>query len=546
MNKQLPEEIIEELNENINNLNTILNEFPGAVSHLNHEDNVIIPKEIFESLMSSEEKYKTLFDSSPTYTIFMGLDGKIIDLNKNAEMIAGYPRDKLIGKHFSQLDFLLEEEKPKYGERISKLLKGEPTTPYESRIMGNDGDIHWIDTHLSLMKKENTILGILIIATDVTERKKAEDELKASKEKFRQITESIDEVFWIIDPKMSKIIYVSPAYEKIWGRSCQSLYKNPKSWIDAIHPEDRERSINMIWGESGDKIDDVTSGFEYRIVKPSGKIAWIWTRAFLIKDESGDVYRVTGVAADITGQKKAEKEIKMLLDELKRSNQELQRFAHAASHDMLEPLRTITSFTQILEKRYKGQLDSDADEFIDYIVDASFRMRQMLVDLLEYSKVGAKEIKFRPVDMESILKNTVANLNDLIKRNSAAITHDPLPVVAGEKNQILLVLQNLISNAIKFKKPDEPPEIHISAQEDNKRKEYIFSVRDNGIGIENQYFDRIFTIFQRLHTIEKYHGTGIGLSITKRIIEKHGGRIWVESAYGTGTTFYFTLPNLEK
>ena len=382
---------------------------------------------------------------------------------------------------------------------------------------------------------------IIDMGSHVVIRKEDFESLKESEEKFRQIAETIGEVFWIIDPKMSKVIYISPAYQRIWGRTCQSLYDNPKSWIDSIHPEDRDYAIKMIWGDS-DKIDGVTEGFEYRVVRPDGKIVWIWARAFLIKDESGEISRITGVASEITGYKKAEEEIRTLLDELKRSNDELQQFAYVTSHDLQEPLRTIASFTQLLERRYKGKLDEDADEFIDYIVNASIRMKQMIKDLLKYSRVGTKQENYQQVCMENNLNDVIDNLNDLIKRSYAQITHDPLPMVFGDKSQLLLLLQNLIINAIKFRKEDEPPKIHISAVENLEKKEYVFSIADNGIGIEEQYFERIFTIFQRLHTSDEYQGTGIGLSIAKRIVERHGGRIWVESELSKGSVFYFTLP----
>ncbi len=193
-----------------------------------------------------------------------------------------------------------------------------------------------------------------------------------------------------------------------------------------------------------------------------------------------------------------------------------------------------------MERRYKGRLDEDADEFMGYIVDASVRMKQMILDLLEYSRVGTKQEMFRAIHMESELNDVLVNLNDLIERSRAEITHDPLPVVFGDESQLLLLLQNLITNAIKFRKENEPPRIHISAA--CEKNEYVFSISDNGIGIEEQYFDRIFTIFQRLHTREEYQGTGIGLSVAKRIVERHGGKIWVESEFGEGSTFYFSIP----
>ena len=500
-------------------------------------------KEIEDELKESKENYETLFESSPAYMILLGEDGRIKKVNKKAEEFAGVPREKLIGMHFTDLSFLHEELNIRV-ERVFKVLNREPVKPFETRIIEN-GHISWLYIQFELLKKEDKPSGVLIICNDITEFKKTECNLKNSEEKFRQIAENIGEVFWIIDPKMSKIIYISPAYERIWGRTCQSLYDNPRSWIDSIHPEDRDRAIGRIWGQS-DKIDGVSDGFQYRVIRPDGEVVWIWTQAFIITDESGEISRITGLASDITGYKKAEHEIKNLLAELKRSNEELQQFAYVTSHDLQEPLRTIASFTQLMERRYKGKLDEDADEFMGYIVDASVRMKQMIMDLLEYSRVGTKQEMYQTIDIESKLNNVLVNLNDLIERSRAEITHDPLPVVVGDKSQLLLLLQNLITNAIKFRKEEESPRIHISAVEDLEKNEYVFSIADNGIGIEEQYFERIFTIFQRLHTRDEYQGTGIGLSIAKRIVERHGGRIWVESEFGKGSIFYFTIPTVKS
>ncbi|OEC88099.1 MULTISPECIES: PAS domain S-box protein [Methanobacterium] len=236
-----------------------------------------------------------------------------------------------------------------------------------------------------------------------------------------------------------------------------------------------------------------------------------------------------------------EEKMKKLIIELRRSNAELQQFAYITSHDLQEPLRTIASFTQLLERRYKNKLDSDADEFIDYIVEASIRMKQMILDLLEYSRLTRVEKRCEPLKIEDMLLDIFDNLNLLIRENKAQITYKNLPKVFADESQLFRVFQNLIENAIKFKKENENPQIHISSYFDEKNKEHVFSVSDNGIGIEEQYFNRIFTLFQRLHTREEYEGTGIGLSISKRIIENHGGKMWVESEYGKGTTFYFTI-----
>jgi len=235
-------------------------------------------------------------------------------------------------------------------------------------------------------------------------------------------------------------------------------------------------------------------------------------------------------------------ERKKLEEELKRSNDELQQFAYVASHDLQEPLRTIASFTQLLERRYKEKLDPDADEFIGYVVEAAKRLQQMIIDLLEYSRIMTRGDLFTEVNVNDVLNDALFYLQGAIDDTCAEITHDPLPNVVADKNQLTKVFQNLISNSIKFRKNDITPKIHVSSKKE--KNEYIFSVQDNGIGMEPQYAERIFTIFQRLHTREEYQGTGIGLSIVRRVIERHRGHVWVESELGVGSTFYFTIPLL--
>ncbi|HEX3012994.1 MAG TPA: ATP-binding protein [Methanobacterium sp.] len=247
------------------------------------------------------------------------------------------------------------------------------------------------------------------------------------------------------------------------------------------------------------------------------------------------------IVTDLTEQKKSEHELHDLLKDLERSNKELQQFAYVSSHDLQEPLRAIASFTQLLERRYKGKFDSDADEFMDYIVEAAKRMQQMILDLLEFSRVTTNADEFKEIDTAEAFDEALFNLRGTIEYNNAVITRNDLPTVTADKSQLAKVFQNLIANAIKFKKENVPPKIHISAREDPQKNQYIFSIQDNGIGMDPQYAGRIFTLFQRLHTRDEYQGTGIGLSVAKRIIERHGGHIWVESELGKGSTFYFTL-----
>jgi PAS domain S-box-containing protein len=242
-------------------------------------------------------------------------------------------------------------------------------------------------------------------------------------------------------------------------------------------------------------------------------------------------------------RKRAEAALMQQTQELARSNAELQQFAYIASHDLQEPLRMVTSYLQFLERRYKGSLDEDADDFIAFAVDGAKRMQAMISALLAYSRVGTRGKSFEPTDVSAILNNALANLVVTIEENDAMVTHDDLPTVMADDVQLTQLLQNLISNGIKFHRQDTRPEVHIGAK--HAAGEWIFSVHDNGIGIDPQYFERIFQIFQRLHTREEYEGTGIGLAMCQKIVERHGGRIWGESKPREGSTFYFTLPDKE-
>jgi light-regulated signal transduction histidine kinase (bacteriophytochrome) len=232
-------------------------------------------------------------------------------------------------------------------------------------------------------------------------------------------------------------------------------------------------------------------------------------------------------------------ELEKTVAELKRSNAELEQFAYVASHDLQEPLRMVASYTQLLAKRYHGKLDADADEFIGYAVDGATRMQRLIKDLLAYSRVTTQGQVFERVDSKVLLKEVLSNLRLAVEESRAVVTHGALPMVMADGVQLGQLLQNLIGNAIKFRS-EEVPWVHVSAE--RRTNEWLFSVRDNGIGIDPQYAERIFIIFQRLHNREEYPGTGIGLAMCKKIVERHGGRIWMKSQLGKGATFYFTLP----
>jgi PAS domain S-box-containing protein len=384
---------------------------------------------------------------------------------------------------------------------------------------------------------------------------------------------------WELDLKNNQLFWSDEVY-RIFGLQPQEFTATYEAFLDRVHPDDRKAVDDAYTGS----LQEDKDGYEivYRVVKKStGEIRTVQEKYTNFRDESGQITRSLGMVHDITERQKAEEHKQELLEmekqlteelsatneelmatteelktaneeliiaqnhltdmveKLKTSNRELEQFAYVASHDLQEPLRMVGSFTQLLKRRYKGKLDEDADDYIDFIIDGAQRMKDLIDDLLAFSRLNTQTREFEPVIMDVALNDVLNNLKTSITYNKAQISHDNLPVINGDPSQINQLLQNLIANAIKFQ-GERPPNIHISAEE--LAEQWLFSVEDEGIGIDPQYQEQIFRIFKRLHTREEYEGTGIGLAICKRIVERHDGKIWVESELGKGSIFYFKLP----
>ncbi len=376
------------------------------------------------------------------------------------------------------------------------------------------------------------------------ELEKAYNELIERKAQLRIAMDLAEIVSWQYDVE-SDIFTFDDQFYRLYGTTAEKeggTLMSSEEYVRRFLPPEEASSVREEIAKAVETDDpNFTENVEHTIIRADGEERCINVHFGIIKDENGKTIRTYGANQDITERKKSEEQLNQIIKELERSNEELEQFAYISSHDLQEPLRTIASFTQLIERRYKGKLDSDADEFMDYIVEAAIRMKEQIEGLLEYSRVATKGEEFEQVDMNATLNQTVGILSMTINESNAKITYDKLPWVMGDSRQLQRVFQNLISNAIKFRKEEEPLKIHISSHRDDDN-EFVFSIKDNGIGIEEQYSERIFTIFQRLHTRDVYKGTGIGLSVVKRIIERHGGRVWVESEFGVGSTFYFTLP----
>jgi PAS domain S-box-containing protein len=394
--------------------------------------------------------------------------------------------------------------------------------------------------------------------------------------RYRTLIEQIPAVVFMafLDESSIGEAYVSPQIEAILGFSQEEWLNDPVRWYRQVHPDDRGRwnieAAQMFL--SGEPIRSV-----YRVIARDGAVISFHCEAKMVRHADGQPWFIHGVAFDITEiktaeeklkkahnelerrvhertaelaranlelelevaeRKRAEKELASRAQDLARSNAELEQFAYVASHDLQEPLRMVTSFTQLMVNRYKDKLDSDADEFIEYIADGAKRMSRLINDLLEYSRVGTKVRPLSPTDCARVFELACTNLRVTIAESRAKVTMDPLPTVLGDETQLLQLFQNLIGNALKFRGA-APTNVHVGAERQNGQ--WLFRISDNGIGIEPRYAERIFVIFQRLHSRSEYAGTGIGLAICKKIVERHGGRIWVESELGSGATFCFLL-----
>jgi PAS domain S-box-containing protein len=369
---------------------------------------------------------------------------------------------------------------------------------------------------------------------DVTERRMADEALRESEKQFRTALNSIPQLAWIAHPD-GYIFWYNDRWYEYTGTTPAEM----EGWgWQSVHDPEALPAVMERWSSSiatGERFE-----MEFPLRGADGAFREFLTRGVPLRNQAGQVVRWFGTNTDITAQKLVEAELNRRAAELARSNTDLEQFAYVASHDLQEPLRAVGGCVQLLKRRYHDKLDPRADELIAHTVDGAARMQKLIDDLLAFSRVGTRHGQRQATDSGAILEGALANLGSLLRDTGARITHDPMPMVSAEPAQLLSLFQNLIGNAVKFLR-ETPPRVHVGAV--RHATAWQFSVQDNGLGIEPQYFERIFGIFQRLHTRSEYPGTGMGLAMCKRIVEQMGGRIWVESALGSGSTFHFTIPD---
>ncbi len=477
------------------------------------------------SLIESEERFRALVTSSSDVVYRMSPDWKELRYLQGSEVIpdTNDPSDLWIGK------YLHPDDRSLILDAINKAIRERGMFELEHRMRRMDGTWGWIlSKAVPILNDEGEIAEWFGTAKDITERKRTEGALKESEAQLAEAQRITRTGSWSHDLVEGKFSWSDELY-RIFGVNKSEVGGHFQFFLDNIHPEDRARVLkaNLEAMEFGDPFH-----IEYRILTPGGRVKTIREIGYSKKDECGKVVRLFGTAQDITDQKRTEAR-------LRRSNAELQQFAYVASHDLQEPLRMVTMYIALLSKRFGDELSPLAKEYMRNAVEGSSRMKELIDDLLQYSRLDSRQIDQEPVDMNAVARQVVENLDASIREAGARVTIEPLPAIPADEQQIGQVLQNLLSNAIKFRSR-EPPRVRVSAVAYST--EYVFSVEDNGIGIDQRYADKLFKMFSRLHDRSEYQGTGIGLAIAKKIVERHGGRIWFASEPGKGSTFFFTIP----
>ena len=481
-------------------------------------------------LRESEERFRSAFEQAAVGIAHVAQDGQFLKVNQRLSDILGYATaselSALTAQEATHADDLEIDQ-----EQLARLWNGQLSTySIEKRFLHRNQSNVWVNVTASIVYGAvGNAQYLMWVVQDINDRKALED----LRDRLAAIVESSNDAI-IGKTTSGKIVSWNAGAEKMYGYCADEMVGKPISTL--FPPEVYERDFQLL-----ERLIDGEHIEQYETVRlrKDGERIDVSLTLSPTKDENGCVTGVSAIARDITDRKRAAEALQQYSEELARSNTELQQFAYVASHDLQEPLRAVSGYVGLLKRRYQGQLDDRADEYIMHAVEGAQRMQVLIDDLLAYSRVGANDAGFEAVQCNELVSAVLNDLQLTIEENNAVITVDNLPCVMAAPTQLTQLFQNLISNAIKFRN-DKAPEVHISAV--STENEWTFAVADNGIGIEADHLDRIFGLFQRLHLREEYPGTGLGLAICRKIVEYHGGRIWAEPAPGRGAIFRFTIP----
>lgn len=488
-----------------------------------------------EELSKTISLLDELLAQAPIGFAYIDRQLRFVRINEQLARFNGLPVHAHVGRPLTEVVPTFMETVKEVTDRI--LATGQAVKDHEfcGTTAAEPGVTHfWRESWYPVWNRGD-ISGFGVIVEDITDRKRAETALRDSEARFR-LTFDQSPVGKIMVDCEFRPLRINDALCRYLGYSRDELMG--MTFPDYTHPDDLADDLSRAKA----LCDGHGEGFmiEKRYLRKDGQVVWAHLAVDAVRDPEGKPLYLVGLVQDITERKTAEEGLRKTVYELAHSNKELEQFASVTSHDLQEPLRMVMVFAGLLRDRYEGRLDATADEYIGFIVESSSRMQILINDLLAYSYVGAKPRESVPVNVQESLDAALANLKEAISVAGARITQDAMPSISADSVQLTQVFQNLIGNSIKYANPEVVPQIHIGGMKG--RGEWLFFVRDNGIGIDPQYSERIFEIFQRLHVRDQYSGSGIGLAICKKVVERHHGRIWVESQPGKGATFHFSLP----
>ncbi len=485
----------------------------------------------------SDELEPRILDSVHDYLVAsLDRNGRVARWNAGAQRVTGYSQEQASGR---PLAFLYNEADRGSGlpEQALRAAAQQGSVSVSGWRVRENGVPFWGEGALSRIAEGDALLGYVLVLQDRTTLKEAQERLRVSEAMFAGILAIASDAVVTVNADQ-RIIFFNNGAEQIFGYTAAEIAGEP---LEILIPEAFRRGHHeLVRGFGASTIPARRMGERGQIygLRKGGEVFPADASISKLDVEGRRIY--TAVLRDATERRQTEAALSSQAAELARSNADLEQFAYVASHDLQEPLRMVASYTQLLARRYRGRLDDDAEEFIGYAVDGVTRMQELINDLLAYSRVGTRGGDFDAIELEPVVKRVLGTLAPAIEESGARVTCDPLPTVRGDPVQLGQLFQNLIGNAIKFR-GGEPPRVHVGAT--RGEDEWILTVSDNGIGIAPEFADRIWIIFQRLHSRDEYPGTGIGLAICKKIVERHGGHITLESEPGRGSTFRFNIPD---
>ena len=494
--------------------------------------NITETKKATQLLVKAYKENAAILESITDGFVIFNKDWLVMYWNKEAERIMGVPRQSIIGKNIWDV-FPIAVDLKFYSETHKALAEQVPQ--HFEEFFPPLGI--WIE--VSAYPSDE---GLSVFFKDITARKVADEKIRIANQRYEMAARATNDAIYEWDI-IANTVYWNRGYETLFGHKRTGDVMSPDTWLENLHPDEKEGLLAAVDNAFIHKLTSLNRELQFKCADGSYKI--VFDQLIICYDVNGLPTGIFGAMQDITDRKQHETAIRELNEQLNKkaeellaSNAELERFAYIASHDLQEPLRMVSSFLQLLQKKYKSRLDETAEQYISYAVDGAERMKKLILDLLEYSRVGTNKEVLGDTDMGAVVTQVLETFTDQLRDTGAIIKVHPLPVIKGSKMQMTQLLQNLVSNSLKYN-ASPVPEIEIGCKDNGHCWEFF--VKDNGLGIEKKFFDKVFIIFQRLHNKSKYSGTGIGLAICKKIIERHSGNIWLESIAGEGTVFFFTI-----